>query len=315
MLGGHHVVRASICLAGDDRDLGHRGLSVRVQQLRAVADDAAVLLHGAGQEAGNVHEGEDGDVEGVQEAHEAGGLHGRVDVQAASQVAGVVGHNTNSAALHARETADDVLGVVGHDLGDHSLVHHLLHHLQHVVRNVGVIGHLESEALLLSVSAVVGGARLGLVLVVQGQVVEDLAHAAQGNHVVLERTVRHTGDGGVGVGAAKHFLGHVLLGHGLHHVGASHEHVRRVLHHEDEVRHSGTIDGATSAGAHDQRQLGDHTRSVHVLQEHVRVTAQTVHALLDSGSAGVVETDDGGTDSQGHVHHLADLLGVGLPMY
>jgi len=47
------------------------------------------------------------------------------------------------------------------------------------------------ETLLLSVSAVVRGAGLGLVLVVQGQVVEDLAHAAQGHHVVLERAVRH----------------------------------------------------------------------------------------------------------------------------
>ena len=44
MLGSHHIVSATIGLAGDDGDLGHSGLSVGVQQLGAVADDTAVLL-------------------------------------------------------------------------------------------------------------------------------------------------------------------------------------------------------------------------------------------------------------------------------
>jgi hypothetical protein len=34
----------------------------------------------------------------------------------------------------------------------------------------------------------------------------------------------------VGVGATEDLLGHVLLRHGLHYVGAGHKHVRRVLH-------------------------------------------------------------------------------------
>jgi len=44
VLGGHDVVGAAVGLARDDGDLGHSGLGVRVQQLGAVADDAAVLL-------------------------------------------------------------------------------------------------------------------------------------------------------------------------------------------------------------------------------------------------------------------------------
>jgi hypothetical protein len=39
-----------------------------------VLDDAAVLLRGAGQEAGHVDEGDDRDVEAIAEAHEARGL-------------------------------------------------------------------------------------------------------------------------------------------------------------------------------------------------------------------------------------------------
>lgn len=34
VLGAHHVVRAAVCLARDDRDLGNRGLRVREQKLQ-----------------------------------------------------------------------------------------------------------------------------------------------------------------------------------------------------------------------------------------------------------------------------------------
>lgn len=51
--------------------LRHSGLGVSVEELRTVADNSSVLLVGAGQEAGHIHEGDDGDVKGVQEAHEA----------------------------------------------------------------------------------------------------------------------------------------------------------------------------------------------------------------------------------------------------
>lgn len=70
-------------LPGDDGDLWHGGLGEGEQQLGSVADDAAVLLRRARQEARHVHEGDDGNVEGVAEAHEASTFHRGVDVQAA----------------------------------------------------------------------------------------------------------------------------------------------------------------------------------------------------------------------------------------
>ena len=54
----HHDVGAAVGLAGDDLDARHRRLAVGVEQLGAVADDAAVLLVDAGQEAGHVDEGD-----------------------------------------------------------------------------------------------------------------------------------------------------------------------------------------------------------------------------------------------------------------
>ena len=71
VLARHHAVGAAVGLARDHGDLRHGGLGERVEQLGAVADDAAVLLLGPGRKPGHVLEGDERDVEAVAEAHEA----------------------------------------------------------------------------------------------------------------------------------------------------------------------------------------------------------------------------------------------------
>ena len=93
MLRGHHVVGAAVRLARDHRQLWHRGLGERVQQLGPVADDPAPLLARPGQEAGHVHEREQGDVERVARAHEARRLGGGVDVEHSRQLRRLVAHD------------------------------------------------------------------------------------------------------------------------------------------------------------------------------------------------------------------------------
>ena len=90
VLAAHDDVGAAVGLARDDGDPRHRRLAEGVEQLGAVLDDAAVLLVDAGQEARDVDEGDEGDVEGVAEAHEARRLLRGVDVEHAGQVRGLV---------------------------------------------------------------------------------------------------------------------------------------------------------------------------------------------------------------------------------
>src|SRR5699024_8670936 len=74
LLRAHYAVGPAVGLAGDERDQGDGGLTIGVDELGSTADDAAVLLIGAGQEPGHVDEGEDRDVEGIAEADEPGRL-------------------------------------------------------------------------------------------------------------------------------------------------------------------------------------------------------------------------------------------------
>ena len=75
-----------------------------------MADDPAEFLLGAGQETGDVLEDEHRNVERVAEPHEPRALHGRVDVEHAGQVHGLVGDDADRAAAQAHEADDDVPG-------------------------------------------------------------------------------------------------------------------------------------------------------------------------------------------------------------
>ena len=54
VLGCHHIVGTTVGFAGDDGNFRHGAFGIGVEQFCAMLDDAAVLLAGAGHEAGNV---------------------------------------------------------------------------------------------------------------------------------------------------------------------------------------------------------------------------------------------------------------------
>ena len=140
LLAAHHDVGTAVALAEGDGHLRNRSLAIGVQKLRTVGDDGAVFLLGAGQEARDVHEGDQRDVERVAEAHEAGALAGGVDVEHAGEHAGLVGHDAHAAAAHVGEADDDVLREVLVDLEELAVIHDAADHAVHVVGLVGAVG-------------------------------------------------------------------------------------------------------------------------------------------------------------------------------
>ena len=84
------------------------------------------------------------------------------------------------------------------------------------------------------------------------------------------------------------------------------------MYHEDEVCHRRRVDRTAGAGAHDHGDLRHDPRGEDIALKHLGVTAQRGHTLLNPRTAGIVEPDDRRTHLDGMVHHLADLLGMGL---
>ena len=133
------------------RDLRHGRLGERVEELRAVPDDAAVLLLRARQEARHVLEDEERDVERVAEPDEPRPLDRRVDVEDAGEVHRLVRDDADRAARRAGRSrrgcsartpawTSKNIAVVG-DPADE---------LRHVV---GLVGLLGNEAVEIRASA------------------------------------------------------------------------------------------------------------------------------------------------------------------
>src|SRR3546814_17336662 len=104
--------------------------------LGAVADDAAVLLVDAGEEAGHVDEGDELDVEGVAGAHEAGGLLGAVHVEHPGKDHRLVADDADGVAVETGEAAGDRAGPVRAVLDVVAVVDRGGDHPVHVVRDV-----------------------------------------------------------------------------------------------------------------------------------------------------------------------------------
>src|ERR1035437_2443851 len=124
LLRAHHAVSPAIRLARDHRDLRHRRFRVRVEQLGAVADDAAELLLGARQKTGNVLKRQNREIERIAETDEARLLHGGVNVQASRQKSRLIRHNPNRAAIHSRESHYNIARKMLLDFEELAVVHH-----------------------------------------------------------------------------------------------------------------------------------------------------------------------------------------------
>src|SRR5207253_2808360 len=92
-------------------DAGDGGGGVRVQELRAVADDPAPLEILPGEIAAGVDERQDRQVEAVTPLHEPRRLLRRVDVEAAGLLHGLVRDHTDGAAAEPAEAGDHARGI------------------------------------------------------------------------------------------------------------------------------------------------------------------------------------------------------------
>lgn len=315
VLRGHHIVGASVCFSCDKSDLGHGSFSICVEDLSAVLDDTTVLLSSAGHKARNVNQSDEWDLESIAEANEASGFDRSIDVEHAGQDLWLVGHHADRLTLNLNKASENVSREVGHDLVELVPICDRLNHNIHVVGFVWVLrddvvknvsGGLV-QAVFLSPNFV-----LSLLLRVLRQEAHELARARNRLNVILVNSVAHSRDLRVHFGSTETLFGDDLVCDRLDDFRSSHEHVARILHHEDKISQRGRVDRTASAWAHDQGNLGDNAGGVDVALEDLCVTRQTVYTLLDASTARVVHANHRRTHKRSLVHDFADLLSVCL---
>ena len=275
-------------------------------------DDTVVLLAGTGQEAGYVDEGDERDIESVAETDETGTLAAGVAVEHTCHGLGLVGDDTDAHATHVGEADHQVGGELLVNLEEAAVVDDGVDNLLDVVCLVGVLGDKVVKVILKTVDGVLGRNEGGLLEIITGDETYEVTDELDGALLCLSDKVGNAALGGVNHGAAKFVDGDILASDGLDHLRAGKEHVAVLLRHENKVGQSGAVDRAAGAGAENGADLRNNTRGKDIALENLGISGQGIAAFLDTGSARVVKTDDGGTDLHGLIHYLANLQGHGL---
>ena len=168
-----------------------------------MANDTTPLLDDAGKETWDVFEGQERDVERITRANEAGGLDGRVNVQAPCQHLGLIADHTHRGAVHSSETNDDVIGIGRKQFHEHAIIDHLFHHFHHVVGLVGVVRYDVLQGFVESGDGVPGGQHRWVCHVVVGQVGQQRGGQFARILFVVCNERRNARTGGMKVGASK----------------------------------------------------------------------------------------------------------------
>ncbi len=271
-------------------------------------DDTAVLLAAARQESRNVHQRQNWNIETVAETYETGRLAGSLNIQHARQEIRLVGDDTHRHTAHAAETDDDILGEIAVYFEELPVVHDGFDYLEHIVRLVGVVRNQLVQTVFQPVDRVGAVDHRCILQIVGRQVRQQLADNLDTFFLALHLEVGDARFGGVNPRTAQVLRADIFAGNGLYHLRTGNEHVGCLVGHQDEVRQGGRINGSSGAGAENGGNLRNHSGSQNIAFENFGVAGQRGDTLLNTGTAGIVQSDDRSTGNHGLVHHLADFL-------
>ena len=166
MLARHDDVTAAVGLARHDGDFWHRRFGISVEQLRAVANDAVILLLRARQKSRHIDKRHDGNIEAVAKSNKARRLHRGVDVQTARQMGRLVGDNAHRAAAEMGKADENIARELRLHFVEIAFIDHRRDQLFHVIGPVGIIGNQIFEPLVAPQRIVVGRMKRRIFLIV-----------------------------------------------------------------------------------------------------------------------------------------------------
>ena len=117
---------------------------------------------------------------------------------------------------------------------------------------------------------------------------------------------------GVNCGTTQLLLGHGLAGNRFHHGRTGQEHIAGLIDHYGKIGKRRGVHGSAGTRSHYNADLRDYAAGEDIALENLAVARQRIDALLNTGTAGIVEPDEGSTHFNGCVHYLAYLLGHGF---
>ena len=271
-----------------------------------------ILLPRTRQEARHVYQSHQRDIESIAETHETRPLAAGIAVEHTGIALRLVGHHAHALPVEAGKAHDDILGIIGLHLKKLAVVHYRPDDFVHIVRLIRIVRNDFIEKILQTVNRVGTFQTGSLFHIILGHITDEGTNHLHGLFFRFGREVRHTGFRGVHARAAQIFLRHILARHCLDYLRPGEEHIRGILHHQDEIGQCRGIYRSACTRTENAGNLRNHTGCLDVTLEDIGITAQSVDTFLDTCAARIIDTDTRRTHFHGLIHHLTDFLGHGL---
>ncbi len=238
-LGTHSDIGPTVGLPGDQRDLGYRRLAVGIQNLGAMADDAAIFLGSPRKETGHIDQGQQGNIEGVTGPDEASGLIAGVDIETTGHDLRLVGDDTDRFTIDPGITGDQIGGEIRLILHELAIIDDGEDHIVDIIGFVGVFRNQGIERTDLSVHIIGAFHRRRLPQVVRRQIAEELPDPLDTDLIGFGDEMGIATDLVMGHGAPEVLRRHLLPGYRLDDLGPGDEHLRGLVDHENEIGQRG----------------------------------------------------------------------------
>ena len=308
--GAHSDVGAAVSFTQNHGDLRNCSFAVCEQHLSAVTNYASIFLLFARQEARNVDNVQNRNVEAVAETNEASCFIGCVVVKAACHECWLVSNDTNSLSVHTSEAGDDVLCEFLSYIVVFAIINNGFQYIIHIVRCIGAFRHNGVQSWISSGRIVSGFYDRSVFHVVAREEAEQVTNLFNAVFVVFSCELSYAGCTVMGHSAAESFSGDLFAGDGFNDSRAGQEHLGCFLNHVNEVGQSWGVYSAACRWSHDSRNLRNNAGCNGVAPEDLAVARECIDSFLNTSSAGIVQAYARCTDFESQFIYVNDLCSV-----
>src|SRR5260370_2410420 len=148
-------------------------------------NNSAVYLTCSWEEAGDIFESNQGNIEAIAEAHETRAFYRRIDVERSSKKRRLIGHEANRPTVHPRKSYDNVFRVVLVHFEKISVVNYGADDVLYVVGKIRLRGHNGVECRIRAVGGIGASLSRRIVEIVRWNETEQLAQPGQALRIVM----------------------------------------------------------------------------------------------------------------------------------
>ena len=310
MLGAHHIISATVCFAGDNRNFRHCSLTISIKQFCPVTNNSAIFLIDSRKESRHIYQCQQGDIESIAEADKTGSFDRCVNIQRACKYQWLISHHSHCFSIQPDIAGHNIRCIFCLKFEETIIISHCFNYFFYIIRLIRISWNQISQFRSQAGRRIVCSYKRRLFHIISRQIGNQFTNIINTLNIILRRKMSYTGLCHVYAYSAEFLFSDFFLCHTSHHIRSCNKHITGIFHHQDKICQCRRINRTSGTWAHDRTNLRNHSGCHRVAQKYLGISGQRTYPLLNSCTARVVQSDDGCSHLHSHIHHFTNFLSV-----